>query len=65
MACFYCQVCDRLIDLDYDVEHYERCPTLPDEEEEELTKEDKKMAERVKIRMAWGAWVDSLGETLH
>ena len=35
MACFYCQVCDRMIDLDWDVEHYERCPTL-DEEDTEL-----------------------------
>ena len=39
MANFYCEVCDRLIDLDWDVEHYDRCPTLPDEEEEETFEE--------------------------
>ncbi len=33
MAVFYCQVCDNYIDLDWDVEHYERCPTLPEEDE--------------------------------
>ena len=32
MAVFYCQVCDRYIDLDWDVEHYDRCPTLEEEE---------------------------------
>ncbi len=35
MAVFYCQVCDKYIDLDWDVEHYDRCPTLPEEEDEE------------------------------
>ena len=35
MAVFYCQVCDNYIDLDWDVEHYDRCPTLPDPEDEE------------------------------
>ena len=34
MAVFYCQVCDRYIDLDWDAEHYDRCPTLPEEGEE-------------------------------
>ena len=27
MAVFYCDDCDKYIDLDYDVEHYEQCPT--------------------------------------
>ncbi len=35
MAVFYCEVCDRYVDLDWDCEHYERCPTLVDEDEEE------------------------------
>jgi hypothetical protein len=34
MAVFYCDVCDNYVDLDWDVEHYERCPSLPEEEEE-------------------------------
>lgn len=45
MAAFYCQVCDRLIDLDYDVEHYDRCPTLPDEEEDEEVKFEESLAD--------------------
>jgi hypothetical protein len=28
MSVFYCEVCDKHIDLDYDVEHYEKCPSL-------------------------------------
>jgi hypothetical protein len=26
MAVYYCEICCRMIDLDYDVEHYENCP---------------------------------------
>lgn len=44
MAAFYCQVCDRYIDLDWDVEHYDRCPTLPEEDEET---DDPKISTRI------------------
>lgn len=27
MANFYCEKCDKHIDLDFDVEHYEQCPS--------------------------------------
>jgi len=44
MACFYCQTCDRLIDLDYDVDHEQECaiehgliPDPLDAEPEEAT----------------------------
>ena len=34
MSVFYCFVCDRHIDSDYDVEHLDSCPDAgPDEEE--------------------------------
>ena len=25
MACIYCQICDRYVDLDWDVDHEEEC----------------------------------------
>ena len=39
MACIYCHICDRLIDLDWDVDHEEECKWeaagQPEEEEAE------------------------------
>ena len=39
MACIYCQICDRLIDLDYDVDHEADCAWeaegQPDEDEDD------------------------------
>jgi hypothetical protein len=32
-AVFYCDVCDKYVDIDWDVEHYERCPSLPEEDD--------------------------------
>lgn len=38
MACYYCHICDRLIDLDYDVDHEFECKLAhgiePDEEDD-------------------------------
>lgn len=28
MAVFYCEECDKFIDMDYDAEHYDLCPTI-------------------------------------
>lgn len=28
MANWWCEECGKLVDLDFDVEHYEKCPTL-------------------------------------
>jgi hypothetical protein len=33
MAIFRCDECEKYIDLDYDVEHYERCPTINESKE--------------------------------
>lgn len=30
MANYYCEICDKHVDLDFDVEHYEHCPFAED-----------------------------------
>jgi len=40
MPCQYCQKCEKLIDLDYDVEHFE-------EHEEEIMEESLSLEEKI------------------
>jgi hypothetical protein len=56
----FCETCQRHIDLDFDVEHYEQCP----EEEVEEVMEGKHMTLKAdEIQRLWEMYVESCRQT--